>query len=127
MTSLKKLRAVGLIAHNNKRLAIAVEIAVRKGISFGNLRRDLDFESNELCYHLEKLTNAGVIRKVRTNKSIIRKGDEALVGPQKTQPPQREIYTLTELGKEIAKKLDLQHPRNANSILNELKESNYEE
>lgn len=127
MVSLKEVRAVGLIAHNDKRLAIALEIALRKGISFGSMRRDLGFESNELCYHLEILTDAGVIRKIRTNESIIRKGDEAAVGPQKTRSPQREVYAFTDLGKSIIRKLDLQHSKKAYTILNELKESDNEE
>lgn len=127
MASLKEVHAVGLIAHNDKRLAITLEIALRKGISFGSMRRDLGFESNELCYHLEKLTDADVIKKIRTNKSTIRKGDEAAVGPRKTGAPQREIYALTDLGKSIIRKLDLKNSQKVHAILKELKESDNEE
>ena len=112
----EKLKAYKAIA-NETRLAILLEIsAENEGLPFGKLREELKLNSNALDYHLEKLTNAGLIMNVPRTPVTKRAQHSEVLGLmtlskfRETRLPTEDkqyysYYRITALGKEMLEKL----------------------
>lgn len=116
----EQLKAYKAIA-NETRLAILLEVSKEgEGLPFGKLREKLRLNPNALDYHLEKLTNAGLIVNVPRAPVTRRAQRSEVLGlmtlkrtmtMREQRKPSREdkqyysYYQITASGKEMLTKL----------------------
>ena len=120
-----KISALRLVTQDN-RLAIVLLIALSDGgIPFGKLRRELNLESNSLCYHIQKLMKAAIVNKkqIPMTASVL-EGDRASVGAEKSESlstARTSNYHLTRKGKSFLSQLGLDSVQDFRELLDAIK------